>query len=400
MLNVFLIVHNFSGVKTYIDELSGYLVSKKDISVYQVYLNCIDLKELTIQKNRKITYIYFPRKINKEYDQKSYKRAAQLIFGYYQNLQNVVFHANMPEQYLFTKEVKELFKCPIVFTFHFLMSFYSSNDKISANGIESPEKGNVLERYMIEAADHIICVTKFAQRTIKKLHKIPTLKTTIIYNGKFFSDGLKEEIQNAKISYGFLPEDRIILYAGQLEPRKGINKLIKAFLLVKDKFPAIKLIVAGSGEFDSYLPLAQECIGRIIFTGNLAKTTLSDFYRFSEIGVIPSQYEQCSYVAIEMMQHRLPLIISDVPGLNELVVHNLTGLVCKIQSHSTIEDTFEVNDEDLAMQIEYLLKNKEERLKLATAAHLEVLKRHSLKIMGQKTLQVYKQLLSVNLNLQ
>ena len=186
MINLFLIVHNFSGAKTYIDELSGYLTGKNDVFVFQVYLNYSALREFTVQEKDKITSVYIPEKVGKEYHQKYYKRAAQLVFSYFQNLHNVIFHANMPEQYLFTKEVKELFKCPVVFTFHFLMSFYSSHDKITGNNSVSPEKGNVLEKYMLEAADHIICVTQFAQRAIKNLHEIPASKTTVIYNGKSF----------------------------------------------------------------------------------------------------------------------------------------------------------------------------------------------------------------------
>jgi glycosyltransferase involved in cell wall biosynthesis len=134
---------------------------------------------------------------------------------------------------------------------------------------------------------------------------------------------------NDKAHYGFLPEDRIIFYAGQLELRKGIDKLIEVFVLIKYKFPTIMLVIAGAGENNSYLPLSQGCIEPICFTGRLDKSTTFNFYKFSKIGVIPSQYEQCSCVAIEMMQSELPLIISGVPGLYELVVHGETGLVCK-----------------------------------------------------------------------
>jgi glycosyltransferase involved in cell wall biosynthesis len=393
MLNVFLIVHNFSGAKTYADELSGYLVGNKDVYIFKIYLHYPDSKEFRIWGNNQITTVCIPEKINKEYDKKYYKRAAQLVFCHFQNLQNVVLHANMPEQYYFVKEAKELFRCPLVFTFHFLMSFYSYYDKISGYADEIKDKGNDLEKYMLEFADHIICVTKFSQRAITKLQEVDPTKTSVIYNGKSIFNGSPEKVQNLKIHYGFSPDDRIILYAGQLEPRKGIDKLIKAFLLIKEWFPTTKLVIAGTGEYDSYMPLAQECTGRICFPGKLDKNVLYDFYRFSEMGIIPSQYEQCSYVAIEMMQHGLPLIISDVPGLNELVTHKETGLVCKTQPHSTIQDTIEAEDADLAIQIEYLLSNKETGLKLAIAARKQVLERHSLKNMGEKTQKIYLNLL-------
>ncbi len=397
MINLFLIVHDFSGVKTYIDELSGYLVKNREISLFHLYLNNKGTKEFRVQENDKITSIYIPGKVSKEYDPKYYKRAAQLVFSYFQDLRNVIFHANMPEQYLFTKEVKELFNCPVVFTFHFLMDFYTYYDKVAGYANASTEKGNVLEKFMLESADHIICVTQFAQRAITDLFKIPLSRTTVVYNGKSVPNESRGKYQKDKVSYGFSPEDRIILYAGQLEPRKGIDKLIEAFLIIKDSHPNVKLVIAGSGEFDNYLPLAQQCIGRIIFTGRLDKKSLSDFYRFSEMGVIPSRYEQCSYVALEMMQHKLPLIISDVPGLNELVIHKKTGLVCKINPHKTISERVEADETDLALQIEYLLKNKKFARKLAQSAGIWAVEQNSQENMGKSTISIYMKLLKGNI---
>jgi glycosyltransferase involved in cell wall biosynthesis len=200
--------------------------------------------------------------------------------------------------------------------------------------------------------------------------------------------------QELKSKYGFLPEERLILYAGQLESRKGIDKLIKAFLLIKDKFPTTKLIIAGSGDFNSYFPLAQGCIGRICFTGKLNKNTLSDFYRFSEMGIIPSYYEQCSYVLIEMIQYCLPLVISDVPGLNELILHKETGLVCKTHPHVTLQNALEVDEADLAIQMEYLLLNKTEGFNFAREAYIKMLVRNSMQNMGEETIKIYNMLLN------
>jgi glycosyltransferase involved in cell wall biosynthesis len=397
MINLFLIVHDFSGAKTYIDELSGYLVKNKEVSVFQLHLNNKSTKEFRVQENGKITSVYIPEKVSKEYDPKYYRRAAQLVFSYFKNLRNVIFHANMPEQQLFTKEAKELFNCPVVFTFHFLMSFYTFYDKLAGYDNAGKDKGNVLEKLMLESADHIICVTQFAQRAITNLFEIPESRTSVVYNGKSAPNKSPEKERNDKTFYGFSPDDRIILYAGQLEPRKGIDKLIEAFLIIKDRHPKTKLVIAGSGEFDNYLPLVRQCIGRIIFTSRLDKKSLSDFYGFSEVGIIPSQYEQCSYVAIEMMQHKLPLIISDVPGLNELVEHKKTGLVCKTNPHKTIPGCIEADETDLAYQIGYLLKNKKTAQKLAQSAHRVAIEKNSQENMGKSTISIYIKLLKENI---
>lgn len=397
-LHLFLIVHDFSGARTYTDELSLYFSKKNNVVVHQIFLNSIEHKELFIQNERNINSIYIPLLLPEEYDRKYYKYAALLLYSHLSHLSNVIFHANMPEQYYFAEEAKKLFNCSLVFTLHFLENFYSYMDKYPEHNGDIEITGNAKLKSILELADQIVCVTEFSKRTIIKLYNIDPLKTSIIYNGKIFPNNKPKEIRKDKCQYGFDSDDKLILYAGQLEPRKGVDKLIKAFLLIKDKFPSIKLVIAGKGEYDKYMPLAKECLGRVYFTGKLDKDTLIDFYCFSDIGILPSQFEQCSYVAIEMMHYGLPIIISDVPGLNELISQGKTGLVCKVKPNDTIPNALEVNEMDLVLQIDYLFRNKTEAKKMAQAAHRCALNRHSLKNMGEETLKIYRKLINKNIN--
>ena len=391
-INLFFVVHNFSGAKTYVDELSLFLTGNTDVNVYKVYLKCVSHKEFSTENTNSSTCIYLPEKVTLEYDPLYYRRAAQLVFSNYRELRNVILHANMPEQFYFVKEAKELFQCPVVFTCHFLVGSYSYYDKITRYSGENIEEVNVLEELMIGIADQIICVTEFGRRALVNIHKLDLYKTRVIYNGRSLTKLLGSP-KVSKTRYGFGPKDQLILYAGQLDPMKGVDKLIEAFLIIKNSFPKTKLVIAGHGDYDKYFSLARLCIGRISFIGNLDKDTLNSFYEFSDMGVIPSQFEQCSYVAIEMMQHKLPLIISDTPGLNELIMHKATGLVCKTLLNSTNQDILEIDEKDLALQIEYLLTNRTEAMRYAEQAYQHALECHALLNMGKATLNVYQQLL-------
>ncbi|WP_032559999.1 glycosyltransferase, partial [Bacteroides fragilis] len=57
------------------------------------------------------------------------------------------------------------------------------------------------------------------------------------------------------------------------------------------------------------------------FIGKISKQKLYEFYQIADVGVMPSFHEQCSYVAIEMMMHGLPLIITNTTGLSEMIHH-------------------------------------------------------------------------------
>lgn len=395
MLNIFFVIHNFSGATTYCYQLAKYLSQKKGLTIYIILLESELYSEFTVVTTEKINSIYIPKNAIKKFDIRYYDRAALLVYANFKMVRNVIFHINTQDQFLFAQRIKELFACKVVFTLHFLKPVYSFIDKTKhlANFSE-----DILFNQTIELADHIICVTSFAQRTLDKLFNVELLKTSVILNGMTLLAKESPYKSLGKCDYGFEAEDRLILYAGQLEERKGIDKLIEAFITIKNKFPKAKLIISGSGDFNTYFSLAQKCIGRIFFTGNLDKNSLFNFYKFCEIGVIPSQFEQCSYVAIEMMQHKLPLVISDVPGLNELVIHGKTGLICRTQQNKTKLNTLEADERDLAENLEYLLENPEKSKRLSYQAYQSYLENHNLKSMGEKTINIYHQLMRIENN--
>jgi len=58
--------------------------------------------------------------------------------------------------------------------------------------------------------------------------------------------------------------------------------------------------------------------GKITFAGKVDKELLSVFYQISDVGVMASFHEQCSYVAIEMMAYGI-LVGTDTTGLKEML---------------------------------------------------------------------------------
>lgn len=77
-------------------------------------------------------------------------------------------------------EVKRLFLCPVVFTFHFLEGFLSCIDKTKSYNEEYNMIGNVLPGMMLKIADMNICVTQFAKRAAENYYKINSSKVSVI----------------------------------------------------------------------------------------------------------------------------------------------------------------------------------------------------------------------------
>lgn len=258
---------------------------------------------------------------------------------------------------------------------------------------------DLLFENIIRSSDHIICVTNFARRVLCSQHNIDPSKISVIYNGlSHCKNTLSGENKiSLRKELGFQPDDQLILYTGLLQYRKGLDVLFRAFEIIKDKYPTLKLVIVGKGEYDQYLPLINNNYGRIFITGYLHGTNLYNIYKVSDIGVIPSRYEQCSYVVLEMIQNKIPIIISDVPGLNELVEHLKTGMIFKILPHNNGSYILEPDALELALQIQYLLEDKKMAKKLAENAFSESFKRFTTDLMSDRTMEIYESLLKTKL---
>jgi hypothetical protein len=61
MINLFFVIHDFSGARTYANELLGYLTTQQGITIHKVYLESMDYSEYTEVKEEDILNIYIPK---------------------------------------------------------------------------------------------------------------------------------------------------------------------------------------------------------------------------------------------------------------------------------------------------------------------------------------------------
>jgi glycosyltransferase involved in cell wall biosynthesis len=123
---------------------------------------------------------------------------------------------------------------------------------------------------------------------------------------------------------------QMIFACRQLFPRKGIRFLIEAAALLKPRFPALHVVVAGDGFERPELIKLAESLGiadRVTFLGWVANSDLPPYYRAAAISVIPSLEEGFGIPAAEAMGCETVVVASDAGGLPEVVEHGVTGLI-------------------------------------------------------------------------
>lgn len=126
------------------------------------------------------------------------------------------------------------------------------------------------------------------------------------------------------------PSDTVrFIYAGRLEPAKGVDVLLSAAETLKQQFD-FTFKVVGSGAAEPELRARFGHHDWIDFTGHVPLQQAIDNIAGSDMLCIPSIWmENSPGVVIQALGMSVPVIGSDVGGIPELVRHDENGLLAK-----------------------------------------------------------------------
>jgi len=313
-----------------------------------------------------------------------------------------IFHLNFMWYSKFVECLKKHFSCKVILVSHYTdwsLSLFGDTYKLKKL-LQKPKKTltDVYEKKtvegfkedikMINRVDRLICVAEHSCEVFHRFGKVPCEKIQIINNA--LEDTYQPVSINQKFDlrskYFFDNKSNIILFVGRLDEVKGIACLIHVFRKVLYTSPNTYLLIVGEGNFNTWLKEATDCWSRIIFTGKLDKKKLYELYSIADVGVVPSLHEEFGYVAIEMMMHALPIIVTKTGGLNEIVEDNISGLKVPIRK---IKDKRQVDEKCLTEKINYLLENPDYTKELGINGRKRFLEKYELSLFKNKMLNLY-----------
>lgn len=204
----------------------------------------------------------------------------------------------------------------------------------------------------------------YFKKAIKKAKKIITI-----------SESSKEEIINIypaydakiRVIYGFVDEkflrikdyhnkeriikDDYILFVGNRKKHKNLSRLILAFNQVKNKFPNLKLVIAGKKDskidevdlLKNKLNLKEKIIEAI----SPADEEIINLYKHAKAFIFPSLYEGFGLPPLEAMAIGTPVLASDIPVLKEVYgnavyffnpydVEDMAKAICKVVTDESL----------------------------------------------------------------
>lgn len=174
----------------------------------------------------------------------------------------------------------------------------------------------------VERADAIITISEASKRDLIAHYKTPPEKITVVYEAAApeFIAPTHEDIQRVKTAYQ-LPE-QFLLVVGTIEPRKNYSRLVRAFAILRETYPDLKLVVVGSkgwlfeSFFETIAALSVE--DDVLFPGYVPDADLPAVYGAATVAVMPSIYEGFGLPVLEAMSCGTPVAASNAASIPEL----------------------------------------------------------------------------------
>lgn len=208
------------------------------------------------------------------------------------------------------------------------------------------------EKTFLHLADEVLVLSKRTKAILTNDYEVSEDKAHLVFNGMGNCVCCRTSSHNSKKCQKEV--QRNILYVGRLDEIKGLKYLMSAFEEIANKHPDTHLVIVGDGDFQPYLVQGRKLKERVAFLGKMQNDEVDEVYKSAYIGVMPSFHEQCSYTAIEMMRHGIPIVGTDSTGLAEML-DATPHLRVHIDEESFNEDTFVMQ---IALRLDLLLSDE------------------------------------------
>ena len=254
------------------------------------------------------------------------------------------------------------------------------------------------ERSVLRLADRIVAPTPAEVAQLQWLYQADTRKVTIIPPGVDLSRFYPISQDEAKEVIGVPLCEQTILFVGRIEPLKGVDTLIRAIGVLRQRgvFCCLTVIggepdspssaagseetavagsavaagssnaagssiaagssnAAGSSEMARLRQMREQAglEDLVTFIGKRGQDTLPYYYSAADVVVVPSHYESFGMVALEAMACGTPVVASQVGGLAFLVQDGVTGFTVPVDDPHELAGRLELilNDGDLRRRL-------------------------------------------------
>jgi len=249
------------------------------------------------------------------------------------------------------------------------------------------------ERFLWRRAKRLLAVSENIRDELVLGYGVDPDRVRVVHNGVdselFRPSDRREELRE---KYGWA-NSKVVLYVGQLSPRKGLAVLIQAASIVAQQVRDVRVVLVGgvpryqeasTYDYVSFLRQLAAKLGlgeTVQFVGSKPNSSLPNIYSAADVFVLPSFYEGLPKVMLEAMACEKPVVATDLPGISAVLTGDLG--IC-----------FPAGSIDgLAKALVYLLTNETTRRDMGRRARAKVVSELTWDAAARKIQGIYSEIL-------
>ena len=175
-----------------------------------------------------------------------------------------------------------------------------------------------VEAMLLKKTDLALFESEYAKAVFEQKIGAPSGFSAVVHNGV-----RPEEFAPVAPS----PDPADILFVGELRKLKGVDVLIEALALLKNRGKALRAVIVGSGpDRDAFVALAKSrgLESAIEFAGAMPARTA---FAKGRMLVVPSRAESLPYIVLEALAAGMPVIATRVGGIPEIFGPDANALI-------------------------------------------------------------------------
>lgn len=191
----------------------------------------------------------------------------------------------------------------------------------------APHPGEVkfLRQFLMKSqykqSDFIVTLSQHVQKLIEQQYNIPISRTCVIPHGVFpYADATKTKKEKDTFR---------ILFFGRILAYKGLDILLEAYKLLKQRHQNVELVIAGPGNITPYQDIIDQLKDLTIDNRWIPEEEIGSILQSCDISVSPYKEASQSGVIATAYSAGLPVVATPVGGLVEQIRHENTGLICQ-----------------------------------------------------------------------
>jgi glycosyltransferase involved in cell wall biosynthesis len=374
----------FGGVERRIVEIAKRLASEVDSTVYSGTKK--GFNKTTVMNGMTVVPCFSTDKLY-PLDNWVFNRSLSEMID---TIEADLYEAHNVSGYGFLKALKKRkLNKPFIQTIHGVLADEYIKSSKSVSSSLRIKLSNLLMRHLAEIeketakeATLIVTVSRYSAQKIVKLYGVNEKKIRVVPNGvdtQWFKP--TQDCRKIRELIGGSSK-QVILFVGNLIPRKGLHYLIEAAKQVIEENEETRFVIVGDGPLKSHLvsySKAQGVSDKFVFLGYVSEEMLHRLYSCADVFASPSIQEGQGITLLEAQATAKPVVAFNVTAIKEVIKNKETGLLVKPDSNK------------LANAILTLLSDKSLREKMGRSGREFVRKTYSWDVCAQKMLNVYSE---------